>query len=400
MNVYIFTGPTLSAQDVCAELDAVCLPPVSQGDVYRACLARPWAIGIIDGYFESVPAVWHKEILWAMTQGIHVFGSASMGALRAAELASFGMVGVGKIFEAFLDGTLEDDDEVAVLHGPADAAFLGLSEAMVNIRATMARAEVANVLSSATRTALERIGKDFYYGERSYANILKRGAAQRLPGRELEALGRWLPSGRVNQKREDALAMLRAMWELLATSPQPKRVSFSFEETEFWDRARRQAGEISPEVESGADALVLDQLRRSPGAYDRAYHQAMLRYLALEESRRRQAGTVPAEALLQVSEEFCQRRGIHHPDEAHRWLADHDISHEQFVRLMQEEVQLRWVELAAKRDIEARLIDCLRLSGEYRRLLDQARQQPPQGAMRPVGLEPTTSALKVPCSTD
>ena len=119
MNVYIFTGPTLSPHDVCAELDAVCLPPVSQGDVYRAGLSGPLAIGIIDGYFESVPAVWHKEILWALTQGIHVFGSASMGALRAVELASFGMVGIGKIFEAFRDGTLEDDDgSVRGVHAP------------------------------------------------------------------------------------------------------------------------------------------------------------------------------------------------------------------------------------------------------------------------------------------
>ena len=71
------------------------------------------AIGIIDGYFENIPSVWHKEILWAMSQGIHVFGSASMGALRAAELAPFGMEGVGAIFEAYRDGWLEDDDEVA-----------------------------------------------------------------------------------------------------------------------------------------------------------------------------------------------------------------------------------------------------------------------------------------------
>ena len=43
-----------------------------------------------------------------------------MGALRAAELHAFGMRGVGRIFEAFRDGELEDDDEVAVVHGPAE----------------------------------------------------------------------------------------------------------------------------------------------------------------------------------------------------------------------------------------------------------------------------------------
>ena len=84
----------------------------------RAARGAPRAIGLIDGVFERVLPVWHKEILWAMTQGIHVFGAASMGALRAAELHAFGMVGVGRIFADYRDGVLEADDEVAVLHGP------------------------------------------------------------------------------------------------------------------------------------------------------------------------------------------------------------------------------------------------------------------------------------------
>ena len=47
-------------------------PPVGQGDVYRAATRyRPRAIGIVDGYFHQVPSVWHKEILWAMAEGIH-----------------------------------------------------------------------------------------------------------------------------------------------------------------------------------------------------------------------------------------------------------------------------------------------------------------------------------------
>src|ERR1700719_1335144 len=111
VSVYIFTGPTISAGEAARELKAIYLPPAAEGDVYRAALQRPQAIGIIDGYFQSVPAVRHKEILWTMGRGIHVFGSASMGALRAAELAPFGMEGVGNIFQLYRDGTLEDDDE-------------------------------------------------------------------------------------------------------------------------------------------------------------------------------------------------------------------------------------------------------------------------------------------------
>ena len=41
-----------------------------------------------------------------MAQGIHVFGAASIGALRAAELDAFGMRGIGRIYEDFRDGVL------------------------------------------------------------------------------------------------------------------------------------------------------------------------------------------------------------------------------------------------------------------------------------------------------
>ena len=62
--------------------------------MYQATQNHPTIIGIIDGYFEVTPTVWHKEILWAIAQGSHVHGSASIGVLRAAELCSFGMTGL------------------------------------------------------------------------------------------------------------------------------------------------------------------------------------------------------------------------------------------------------------------------------------------------------------------
>ena len=104
MNAFVFCGPTIASADVGLYLDATLLAPASQGDLYRAAQHRPAMIGIIDGCFHHVPSVWHKEILWALSEGIPVYGGASMGALRAAELAPFGMRGVGKIFEDVASG--------------------------------------------------------------------------------------------------------------------------------------------------------------------------------------------------------------------------------------------------------------------------------------------------------
>src|SRR6185436_349890 len=160
-------------------------------------------------------SVWHKEIMWAMTQGIHVFGSASMGALRAVELEAFGMEGVGAVFEAFRSGELEDDDEVAVMHGPADSGYRLGSEAMVNIRFTLSRARVAGIVSRTTATELLRIAKELFYPRRAYPDLLRLAREAGLPAAELSALQQWLPAGQVNQKRDDARLMLETMRDRL-----------------------------------------------------------------------------------------------------------------------------------------------------------------------------------------
>ena len=239
MNVVVMVGPSLGRPVVGSELDAVYLPPVSQGDVYRAAQEDPVAIGIIDGYFENVPSVWHKEILYALSRGIRVFGAASMGALRAAELAPFGMEGVGAIFEAFRDGVLEDDDEVAMIHGPEQFGYPAYSEAMVNIRRTLSDAFADRIISADTQNKLVTISKDLPYRDRSYAATLTLGRQRGVPGYELDRFLSWLPNGRFDQKKDDALLMLRVMRRRLQGRPESKRVGFHFEKTTLWERAIR-----------------------------------------------------------------------------------------------------------------------------------------------------------------
>jgi hypothetical protein len=378
MSVYIFTGPTLSARDGRAELDAVYLPPVSQGDVYRVALKGPRAIGIVDGYFERVPAVWHKEILWAMTRGIHVYGSASMGALRAAELAPFGMEGVGEVFAMYRDGTLEDDDEVAVVHGPAEGGYRAQSEAMVNIRRTLAAAATSQVISTGAHSALERLAKELFYPDRSYALLLRRGAEQGLPATELAAFRDWLPEGRVDQKHADALAMLRTMREQLAANSAPKRVEFTFECTTFWYHATRLAGEADVDGDASGHHTdfdsVLDELRLEPDGYARVYDGATLRQLALGEAER--AGLAAgAGAVLRTAIWFRRARGLLEPAELPPWLKANHLTGQRFDELMREEALVDRARQLVERNVLHALPDYLRLGGDYSRLLARARDK-------------------------
>ena len=237
MNAVAFLGPSLPQDQAKTFGDAILLPPARRGDIVRAINEHdPETILIIDGYFEQVPSVWHKEILWALSQGRTVAGAASMGALRAAELDQFGMLGVGRIYQAYSCGTFapfdeafEDDDEVAVLHGPAETGYAA-TEAMVDIRATLDAARAAGVVDTDHMLLLAQTAKAQFYKRRTWGSVLKQASG--LPDKTLDAINAWLPENRVQQKRLDAIELLRqnADGALIADIP-----PFRFESTLLWE---------------------------------------------------------------------------------------------------------------------------------------------------------------------
>jgi hypothetical protein len=174
-----------------------------------------------------------------MAQGIHVYGAASIGALRAAELDTFGMKGIGRIYQDFRDGVLVDDDEVALLHGPEELGYPPLTEAMVNIRATLSAAISASIVSAALAAELTAIAKSLFYKERTYATMLQCAAKAELHASELVRSDDWLSAGRIDQKRLDALAMLDAICAHLAVAAAPLHVSYEFADTAAWQTAKR-----------------------------------------------------------------------------------------------------------------------------------------------------------------
>ena len=391
MTIVVFVGPTLSRQDIAACGDMVCLPPVAQGDVYRAAQRRPQAFGIIDGYFSGAPSVWHKEILWAMSRGIPVFGSASMGALRAAELHAFGMRGVGRIFQAFRDGELEDDDEVAVVHGPAELGHIQVSEAMVNIRATLARAETEGVLSKSSRGALEAFGKSMFFPQRSWQALLEGAATLGVAESERAALSAWLANGRVDQKRADALEMLAAMREALLGSDEthPK---FNFEWTYFWDEfvRRFEAGHENPGA--SPQQFVIEELRlESPEAYARVEAMALLRRVAV--SGAAPAAPSPAPEDLQATlTDIRARLGLFTRADLDRWMARNDLDVVSMERLIADQAGLAILRGRSSAALEPRILDELRLSGAYERLVERARRKSDLLAAMPAGRAGAPSA--------
>jgi hypothetical protein len=356
MNTFVFVGPTL-ARDEAARLlpDATLLPPARQGDVMRAIRDhRPSAVGLIDGAFLDVPAVWHREILWALNQGIPVLGAASMGALRAAELHSFGMTGVGRIFEAYRDGHLEgwddafeDDDEVAVIHAPTEAGGFPLSDAMVDLRDTLARAEAAGIIGRATRDDLARRLKEQHFPQRSLAGLI--AISTETGETELAA---WLPANHASLKAADARLMLQKLAHDLP-APAPPRM----ERALVWEAFLK-----TPATETSDEAAVLAALARDRAAWDATARDALCRQSALDAIE----NEGDAEAALT---RFREIRGLYRQSDLVAWTVSNQVQAGDLERLLRDEQKLdRQTANWPQRHLRRAMLDVLRLSGRYARL--------------------------------
>src|SRR5579872_4115480 len=136
-RIVVFLGPSLPVERAREILHADYRPPARKGDIYRILTSGVTTIVLIDGLFHGAPSIWQREILAALDEGIAVLGASSMGALRAAELHRFGMIGHGTVFAWYRDGVITGDDEVALQHAPEDLGYRALSEPLVNMRSTL-----------------------------------------------------------------------------------------------------------------------------------------------------------------------------------------------------------------------------------------------------------------------
>jgi hypothetical protein len=365
-ELVVFAGPTIDAAQVCGVLggDAVVLGPARQGDVMRARRLGARVIAVIDGYFQSVPAVWHKEILWAMADGAHVVGAASMGALRAAELHSFGMVGVGRIFEWFRDGVLVRDDEVAVAHASAEAGYRTLSEAMVNIRATVAAAVDAGALDHSEAGAVLADAAARFYPDRHWAG-LRDGVAERAGAAAAARLDDFVRNGgRVDQKRADASALLELLRDGGDAWSTPKSVTFSLARTVWFDHLHRHAGTFSG-AEGAAVAVGeadLDDELRLHRQFRPALRATLLRHLTGEEARRRGLRVGP-EQVADYANDVCHDLGLVDQASFEAWLDRNGLTTAAFNELMELELQRSMVMTEISRPARAALPDGLRLAG-------------------------------------
>jgi hypothetical protein len=169
-SVFLFAGPTLaaSARGRLLARGLRLRPPARRLDVAALVQAHepPGVIVLADGLFHDSLAVGHAELRDALRSGWRVWGLSSMGAIRAREMVSLGMRGFGRVFERFQAEADFQDDEVALLHGPAPT-YRPASEPLVHLRAAVDHLVARGVVhEDAGRSVIADL-KARWYGDRT-----------------------------------------------------------------------------------------------------------------------------------------------------------------------------------------------------------------------------------------
>lgn len=257
-RIPVFAGPSLPAT-LRPDGPFEWRPPAAAGDILALAGRPPARMCLIDGLFDSCPAPWHKELLVLMARGTIVFGASSMGALRAAELHRFGMVGVGAIFRAYRDGRLHGDDEVALIHATGALDWAPLTVPMIEVRATLAAACRARLIDVQTARRIRALVRDIWFRDRDWPMMARVCGDEGLLGgedfRRLEAM-------HVPLKRRDALQCL-AVARAWSAPPQPCEPP---PETAFLRKLAHQVKATQPETVTrpGLIRLLRRIYRRSP----------------------------------------------------------------------------------------------------------------------------------------
>jgi len=380
MTAVVFLGPTLAIDDARRVLDAVYLPPARQADVLSAVVQyRPRVLAVVDGLFFQSLSVWHKEVLYALSRGVRVFGSSSIGALRAAELAPFGMVGIGRVFEMYERGELADDADVALAHTDAEDGYRKLSEPLVNVLHTLRRAARDGIVGEHDLALLESVARAIYFPERTVARILAESRRAGLPAATADALEQVFATQYVDVKREDALELLRAVSVAEADGDASQAPTLGFESTVLFVGMRDRDRVVEhDEVRLALGDVVAHAALHNPEFGDlnrdglnRALAQVLATVVGLD---------VPEREVDEQVRRFRRRAGLATDEELARWMTDNDLTAEEFRDLMRElatcHVLHLWLLRAQAVPSLGRIaLDEARLKGQYPRWAVGAAEQ-------------------------
>lgn len=186
----VFAGATLnSASNEYKGLIDI-RPPAQLGDLIAAAIEKPNSpILLLEGLFGGNLAVTVRECRDTLSTGTTLIGAASLGALRANELWSLGMIGIGEVYLMYRLGKIHADSELAVMYDPR--SWTELTVSTIHLRALLRQLTEEKLLEESMMKELIRKANKVYWVERTWDAIFKAWRSNNI-SQDILARLKWL----------------------------------------------------------------------------------------------------------------------------------------------------------------------------------------------------------------
>lgn len=206
----VFGGPSLSEVPAGTRARLDVRPPVRCGD-FNPLLeeSHPGTVVIIDGVFNSSLAITPTECRHLLQRGWRLIGASSMGALRASDLWSVGMIGIGDVFTLYRLGVLRSDADVAVALNAE--TFEEATASVVHVRAVLSSLELRGEISGGAARRFLRMSRDIYWFERHWDDVIAVWARNGLPSTAADSARALMADPFHHPKKRDALLAINSV---------------------------------------------------------------------------------------------------------------------------------------------------------------------------------------------
>ncbi|WP_280381669.1 TfuA-like protein [Nocardia wallacei] len=116
--IAVYAGPSLPVDCRPNSPELHWYPPAERGDLDRFDAPEGTTVVLVDGYMIHRHPPSPTEVHGLVRRGYVVWGCASLGALRAAELRHHGVQGFGWVYDRVVDRTVTYDDELVAMLDP------------------------------------------------------------------------------------------------------------------------------------------------------------------------------------------------------------------------------------------------------------------------------------------
>lgn len=182
--------------------------PIKRGQLLTDIKSGYHIIGIIDGFFLNHLAVTPSEIIDCIRCGVKIFGASSMGAIRAADLDSIGMIGIGKIYDLIKKDDSFEDDFLGQTF--LEEEYFKTSAPFINVYYNLKKMKELNIITQEVFIFSVKSYRNMHYSERSTSkltNLLKKSKFNKeLTSKIFQKL-----ETTENLKHSDAIMLLNAI---------------------------------------------------------------------------------------------------------------------------------------------------------------------------------------------